>query len=217
VKHWILGIAVTAMLALPIGGWAEPSLVGPTGLVTVPTAGVLGMGQWNVGATGVRVDEGEDESIFYGNVGLLPRLELGFARDKLQGSEAETLLSGKVQLLGPLPGRITLSAGMIDITDQIDRSGYVVASHTLGAGVLTPRGQFSAPQVHLGVGSGGLDGLFGGLSVTVNGRTDVMAEYDGEDVNVGVRWPVVSNVGVSIALLDGLEDLAAGLSFSSPW
>lgn len=216
-RRLALGAALTILLAVASAAYAAPSLIGPTGMLVVPTAEVLGMTQWNVGATAVRADDASDETVYYANLGLMPRLELGIARDKFEGGEAETLLNGKMNVLGPLPGQVTLAFGMVDITDQIDRTTYVVATHDLGAGVLTPRGRFTRPQVHLGVGSGRFDGLFGAFSVTVSGRTNAMIEYDGDDLNLGVCWPVLDSVGLTLASLDGFDDLAASVSASSPW
>ena len=207
---------ILALLALPAMGSAAPSLTGPTGLILIPTAGTLGMTQWNVGATGVWAD-GSGSSVLYANVGLLAGLEAGFAREEMEDAEAETLLNAKLHLLSPPVGKLKLAAGMIDITDQIDRTPYIVLSHTLGAGVLTRVGPVALPQVHVGVGGGRLDGLFAGVSTTVNRRWNLMAEYDGENINVGVRTPVATNLEATVAILDGLDDVAAGLSFSSPW
>ena len=198
-------------------GWAAPSLLGPTGLVTIPTADVLGMGQFTVGLTAVAADEGEEETILYANTGLLPRLEAGFAREEFDDAETETLLNAKLRLLGPLPGKVSLAVGMSDITDQVDRSGYVVVSHTLGAGLLTRFGQVTTPEIHVGAGAGRFDGLFGGVSTTVDRRVGLMAEYDGDDINIGARMPVAPQLEATVAALDGLGDLALGLSFSSPW
>jgi hypothetical protein len=105
----------------------------------------------------------------------------------------------------------------VDLTGQIDRSVYLVASHDLGAGIVSPKGRLTKPQVHVGVGGGRFDGIFGGVSVTLGGKADVMAEYDGENVNLGVRWPLIPRVAVTAAALDGLDDLALGISLKSPW
>ena len=216
-RRFAAGIAAVLLACAASGAWAGPSLIGPSGLVTVPTAEVLGMTEWTVGGTAFLVSDGPDANVVYANVGLLPRLELGFARADVEGSEAETMLNGKVAVLGPLPGQVSVAAGVEDITDQVDRSAYVVLSHTLGAGLLMRRGKVTSPQAHVGGGGGRFDGLFAGLSVTLDGRVALMAEYDGEDVNVGARWPLVANLEATAAALDGLEDFAVGLSLTSPW
>jgi hypothetical protein len=213
----LIGVAVLLTVTLGASAWASPSLLGPTGLLRVPNADVLGMPQFAVGVTGVAADEEGDRTILYGTVGLLPNLELGVARYDIEGAEAETTLNGKLRVLGPLPGEVTLAVGMDDITDQLERSVYVVASHTLGAGVITRLGQVTSPQVHVGVGGGRLDGLFAGLSTTVARRVALMAEYDGDDVSLGARLPVAPRLEGTVAALDGLEEVALGLSFSSPW
>ncbi len=172
--------------------------------------------QWNAGASNVWVDGGPDESHIYANVGLLPRLEIGATRQELEDQEAETVFNAKYTFLG-LPGRIKLAAGMIDATDQLDRSAYVVLSHELGAGVVSPHGQFTMPMLHVGAGGGRFDGLFGGLSMVVGGKADVMAEYDGQDFNLGMRWPVIPKLSVTAAGLDAFDDFALGVSLQSPW
>jgi hypothetical protein len=209
-------IAVLALIAVPGGAWAGPSLVGPTGLLLVPTADVLGMSQWNAGGSAVWRDNDADVTVLYANVGLLPRLEVGFSHEDVRGAETETVVNAKYHVLG-LPAQVSVAVGGMDLTDQIDRSAYAVASHDLGAGILNPRGLLTNPRVHAGVGSGRFDDIFAGFSVTVSDRAHVLAEYDGDDVNLGVRWPVLEKVEVTAALVNGIDDFAAGLSVSSPW
>ena len=44
-----------------------------------------------------------------------------------------------------------------------------------------------------------------------------MAEYDGDDINLGATWPLLPNLTGTLAVLNGLDDLGAGLTLSSPW
>ena len=210
-------VALALALACSGAGWAASSLLGPTGLVLIPTADVLAMTQFSVGLTQVWADADQDETLVYANVGLLPKLEVGFTHEDFQNHESETILNAKVRLLGPLPGKVTLAGGVMDLTDQVDRSLYLVASHTLGAGLLTEFGQVTTPQLHVGIGGGQLNGLFAGVSTTVNRKLALMAEYDGDDINIGARLPVAPQLDANMALLHGLDDIAVGLSFSSPW
>jgi hypothetical protein len=217
VRRVLIGVAVLVTVTLCASAWASPSLLGPTGLLKIPSADVLGMSEFAVGITGVSADAHGDQTILYGTIGLLPDLELGVTRYDIEDAKTETTLNGKLRVLGPLPGEVTLAVGMDDITDQLDRSIYVVASHTLGAGILTRFGQVTSPQVHVGIGGGRLDGLFAGISTTVERRVGLMAEYDGNDFNFGARLPVAPHLEGTIAVLDGLDDVGLGLSFSSPW
>ncbi len=198
-------------------GWAASSLLGPTGLLKTPTADVLGMTEFTVGLTQVWADPHEDETLAYANVGVLPKLELGFTREDMEDERAESILNAKVRLLGPVPGEITVSGGVVDLTDEIDCSPYLVASHTLGAGLVTKFGEAAAPQLHIGLGGGRYDGLFGGVSTIVKRKVTLMAEYDGDDFNFGARMPVGPRLEATAAALDGMDDLAIGLQFSNPW
>jgi len=215
-RRLLLGVAVLALIVGASGAWADSSLLGPTGLVTIPTAETLGLLRWNVGGANIWAGSGPDESVVYANIGLLPRLELGFSRLEAEDAEAETVLNAKLRVVG-MPGKITLAVGAFDLTDQIDRSVYAVVSHDLGAGILSPKGQFTKPQLHFGVGGGRFDGIFGGISVTVGGKADVMAEYDSENLNLGVRWPLVPKVAVTAAALDSFDDFSLGVALNSPW
>ena len=196
---------------------AAPSLLGPTGLILTPTADILGMTEFDIGVSGIRSDDNGNETVVYGNAGVLPELEVGLSQDRLEHEDSQTLVNAKLRLFQPPLGRFTLSAGMIDMTDQINRTSYVVLSHAIGAGVITRVGPVTLPQVHIGIGNGRLDRVFGGVSTVVGRRVEVMAEYDGNHVNVGARVPLALKFSATVAGLDGLRDIAAGVSFSSPW
>lgn len=216
-RWFALAIAAALMLGGAADAQAGPSLLGPSGLLETPTAEALGMAQWNIGGTALWADEGADEDLVYGNVGLLSGLELGFTRYKVEDLDAETFMNVKLQVMESLPGKISVAAGLLDITDQIDRSPYVVASHDLGAGIVSPRGRFTRPQVHVGVGSGKYDGLFGAFSLMVGRQAQVILEHDSDEFNAGVRWSFPPNFGVTASLLNDFEDFAAAASVSSPW
>ncbi len=216
-RRLFIAVVVIHLMAIASGAWAQPSLIGPSGLMRTPTAATLDALQFNVGISNVWADGGPDESYVCASIGLTSRLELGVTRAELEDLEAETLLNIKLRFLGPIPGKITLAAGAIDITDQLDQSGYLVLTHEVGAGAISSGEPFTHPQVHLGAGSGQLDGLFGGLSVTYAGKTDLMLEYDGREFNMGLRHVLVPRLWLSAAALDTFDDLALGLHLASPW
>ncbi len=214
-----LFIAVLVVLLITLAGaaWAQPSLIGPTGLMRTPTAATLDALQFNVGITNMWADGGPDESYIYANVGLTSRLELGATRAELENLQAETFLNVKLRFLGPIPGKITLAAGAIDITDQVDQSAYVVVTHEVGAGAISTGEPFAHPQVHIGAGSGLLDGLFGGFSITYRGKTDLLLEYDGGEFNMGMRHMIFPRFYLCAASMDTFDDLALGVYLASPW
>jgi len=210
-------VAVLAVVAAgPTAAWSSSSLLGPTGLLLTPTAEVLGMSQWNAGGA-LLADDAEDVTALYANVGLFKGLEVGASRVKPEGGGAETFVNAKFLLPQPIPLKLSLAVGVVDITDQVDSTPYVVFSHMIGGGLILQQGAFSSPQVHVGIGGGQLDGIFGGISAKLKDRIDVMAEYDGDDIKLGAKFPLSANVQVTAAALDGLDDFGVGVSLSSPW
>ena len=147
VRRFLVAVVLVCLLAMGTSAWADSSLIGPTGLLRIPTADTLGMLQWNAGASQIWAGSGPDESYVYANVGLLPKLEIGATLLEIEDLDAETVLNAKYRFLG-LPGQITLAAGIIDITDQIDQSAYAVVSHELG----DPIGLSRALAVHVNCG-----------------------------------------------------------------
>ena len=184
-------LVLLALAALPAA--ASSSLLGPTGLLLIPTADALAATQWNVGGSSFSADE-EDVTAVYANMGLWKGLEVGASWFNGDDADSELLLNAKVRLPQPVPVKLSLAAGVMDITDAIDATPYLVASHMIGGGLVMRQGFCTAPQVHLGVGGGMLDGLFGGVSAVVAEKISVMAEYDGSDVNLGAKLPLAANV-----------------------
>lgn len=209
-------VAVLVLVVMPMMAWASPSLVGPTGLLLIPTAEVLDTARWNVGGSLVTGDGG-DVTALYANAGLFKGLEIGASRLKAEGGDAETFVNAKLRIPEPVPAKVSLAVGVIDVTDQVDSTPYLVLSHMIGGGLILQQGAFSAPQVHVGLGGGQLDGLFAGLSAKVKDKLDVMAEYDGSNINLGAKLPLGAKVEVTAAALDDLGTFGLGLSFSSPW
>ena len=210
-------LVAAALVALPVVASASPSVFGPTGLVTIPTADVVGMTRWNAGITAVELDQGNDLTLICGNFGITPSLELGVTREKPEGHSAETLINAKYRVLQPILGGTSLSIGAIDATDQLDSTPYVVLSHDIGAGYVFKQGEITSPQLHIGVGGGMLDGVFAGVSATIKDKISVMAEYDSDDINLGVRFALAPKLEGGVYAFDGLDDLGFGLNFSSPW
>jgi hypothetical protein len=204
------------IVALSTGALGSASVLGPTGLLLIPTADSLGMAQWNVGGS-VLSEDGLDLTALYANYGVSNGLEIGAARVSPEHESSETILNAKFRLPQPVPVKLDLAVGMADITDEFERTTYLVASHTFGAGLIPKNNLMNAPRLHLGIGNGRLDGLFGGVSATLVNRVDVMAEYDGSHFNLGARLPLAHHLDVTAAGLDGLSDFGVGLTLSSPW
>jgi len=91
VRRFLVAVVLVCLIAGGASAWADPSLVGPTGLLRIPTAQSLGMLQWTAGASQVWAASGPDESYVYANVGLLPKLEIGATRQEFEDQQAETV------------------------------------------------------------------------------------------------------------------------------
>ena len=222
VRGILFVLVVLGLCALPMGAWGSPSLLGPTGLLLTPTADTLGMAQFNLGASWLTPDS-VDETVLFADAGVLPGLEVGMTQEKLEGVEAHTLLNAKFRVpLGiagavATPLKFSLAVGGFDLTDEDQRSTYVVASHTLGAGLLPSVGGVSPPQLSVGYGAGRFDDhVFGGISFDCS-RSKLVAEYDGANVNVGAKIPLAPKLEATVAGLDGVRNYALGMSFCSPW
>jgi hypothetical protein len=223
---WLTCLAALALglFVLPVA--AAPSLGGYTGLLFVPTASTLGNTDYNFAYFSLGDHEGDNSHVWTGNFGFKGGFELGIARVKsgcdyeLKGAQAqdgyfsscgieETLLNAKYnfrpQTSAHKPG---LAIGVIDATGEIDTTAYVVATQSL-ANVYKP----NRPQLHVGIGSGMLDGFFAGISTSYSKLT-LMGEYDTHNVNLGARYAVNNEIRLHAGWIDGLDSLAVGASFN---
>lgn len=202
-------------LCLAIGPvWAAPSFFGYTGLVRVPTADALGRDDYNVAAFGLNLEEGADSNIYAANLGLAEYLEVGFARVKPEDESGETYLNAKYRFSGEEQGRPAVAAGVIDFTDEVDTTVYVVMGRALRGGQRTSQGVISSPRIHFGVAGGQLDGVFGGVSAVLAERIMLMVEYDTADVNIGARLALSDEIRAHVGTFDGFDDLGVGLSYN---
>jgi hypothetical protein len=205
----VLAVILTAGALTPAN--AAPSLFGYTGLLVVPSADALDEKDWNVGYWTLNVEEGADEKIFVANLGVGEGTEVGFARVNPDMGPNDTVLSGKYRFQPEDWHKPALAAGVFDVTDEMDTTVYLVASK-----MLNPVGEGGPlqPRVHVGIGGGVLDGLFGGVSAVMGDRLTVIAEYDSNDVNFGGRLAVGGGVRVHAGWINDLDDIAIGASYN---
>jgi len=185
--------------------WVAPSFEGTTGLIRIPTADVTPDGHYVLGTSfipkqqtsGLHAGKSRSEPA-YATVGFLPNLELSLrltfypdvgshfdGRDVDWPYDLDRSLAAQYRLRrqhGWLPA---LGVGMQDInvgedSSKVGRAAYLVASHQHG-----PLG------LHLGTGTGRFEGVFGGVELDLGNRVRLLAEYDAEDFNAGLRvhWP----------------------------
>jgi hypothetical protein len=205
---WLTCLAALALglFAMPVA--AAPSLGGYTGLLFVPTASTLGDTDYNIAYFSL----GDDSHVWAANLGMKGGFELGIARSKHSYccySTEETLLNAKYnfrpQTSAHKPG---LAVGVVDATGEEETTAYAVATQSL-----SPVYKPNNPQIHIGVGSGMLDGFFAGVSTTYSKLT-LMAEYDTHSVNLGARMAVGNDFRIHAGWINDLDDLAIGASFN---
>lgn len=188
---------------------AAPSINGSTGLINDPSADVLREGQFSLGY--YHLKEG-GAGVF--NTNIAPGVEVGVAGFRYDNSDGnKTMVNAKVGLINETVLAPGLSIGVEDIGAQDERSAYAVASKTLPLGF----------RVHLGVGNGRYDGVFGGIEKTINPlgvltgnnafpATTLIAEYDGKKYNYGARMSIIPGLKVDAGWRD--HDLYLGMSFT---
>ena len=203
-------IGVGLVIGAVIPATATPSFLGYTGLVNIPTADSLSMGEYNAAAFFAGGDGGNDTVIAAGNLGIIAGLEGGVAYVNPDEGSDELLLNAKWRIRSEGTVMPAIAVGMADIGDQIDSTPYLVLSKGLA-----PVGRkILNPQVHVGVGDGLLDGFFAGASVDIAKTTTLMAEYDGRDVNFGARFAISPELRIHAAGFDGFDDFGVGISYT---
>ena len=203
---YLLVLFVLAIVSSPVA--ATPAYFGYTGLMLTPTADTLKMGGANFGA--VFLNNDNNNTFLSGNVGLLDSLEVGAALVSQEHGDSNGIINAKFRLLKETVATPALAVGWSDLTDQLDSTPYVVASKSLpliGKALL-------APRLSVGVGGGRLDGLFAGLSAELGSRTQLMVEYDTNDLNFGVQFAAGQGLRLQAGLIGG-DSLGLGINYNA--
>jgi len=197
-------IVISTLVAMP-AAYALPSYRGYTGLVMIPTADALNKGDWNAG---VFFEDVASETVndFIANYGIARQFEIGFDRfRKNTDSSGQTLLNFKYEFLTESMSRPAVGAGVVDLTNDLETSVYVVASKTVGDCPKCWRGEYITPRIHVGFGGGMFQSLFAGASFWLGNRVGFTGEWDSSNVNVGARFRITPDwtvYGAGINLTD---------------
>ena len=203
-------VVLTPTIGLGTMAVSAPSLLGPTGLLFTPTSETLKTGQANAS---ISIVNDADEAAYGFNVGVSNNLEVGFTR--LWSND--TIINAKYNLTREDAKKVGVSLGVIDVTDQLNSTFYVVGSKGLEVSDLYGIDNF---RVNLGISSGDsdagvpLDGLFGGISFTVAKSVTLMLEGDGDSLNFGARAKLGRNFDVTAGVVGDNSDLAVGASYT---
>lgn len=204
----ILALAVFVMNPVSAG----QAFGGYSGLLLTPTAEALSQGEMSLGIYGVDADGG-DVTVYAGTVGLAKGIEVGYDRVKPDGSSGEDYFNAKYRFAPETNPTIAVAVGVLDIFDEVDSSPYVVLGKTISVMEEPAFGEVDALRVTVGVGSGRLDGVFGGVSAVLGQRLTLMGEYDTENVNFGARFAISDEFRLHAALFDG-DNFGYGLSWN---
>jgi hypothetical protein len=197
-----------ALLATLTAAWAiaapAPSFLGPTGLIRIPTTEVAALDQAS-GILGVYTDA--SVTVIGVNYGIRPDAEVGFTRT----TGPATTLNAKYAWRAENGNKPAVSIGVLDFTDQGDPTLYGVAGKAF---VMENPGKLSNLRGYAGLALGGSnDGIFLGGSVQYEENWTAMAEYDTNDINLGVRYTAPKGLMGTVAIIGGGDDIALGASY----
>lgn len=217
-RYVAVTIACCALIAAAVApGSAVPSFRGYTGLIKIPTADTLGLGQWNVGVMTEDIDDFDATDIF-ANYGIAENLEVGFNafEGELGVDDRSTLLNAKYTFRPETAGQPGLAVGITDATDDIDTTPYFVLSKSLYGLLEYWEGEIVNLRGHIGIGGGQLDGLFMGLSAFLGNQFSIQVEWDSDDLNLGARFAPIPGLRIHGAVFDpgGGSDVGLGLSYT---
>lgn len=192
---------------------SEPNLEGIGGLINTPDAtatedGLLYFGfAENKNFTDNPLFHGLTQRSWYFNIGFLPNLELSARVAQLPafqetgipgfGDRKEREASVKFQLLAEKGSMPAFALGAADVGggERSQRGYYAVAGKTVYKNV----------SATLGVGTDKFEGVFGGVRWQAMDRFELLAEYDTQGFNAGVRFSPLDWLTLSAANLDGDE------------
>jgi hypothetical protein len=199
------------------------SFQGLPGIIDIPTATMVPPGSVDV-AFNIKSDlnvlqsKPDEQLNFTFAVGLLPRVTIG-GRGTETNPDQSRDISANLQLLLLQEGIWwpAIAVGFQDISggNAIFESNYLVASKSFLGRV---RG-----TVGFGTGPDTLEGVFAGVEFALNRFITLMGEYDGDDINTGIRlFPLpkkfeaygVPRPTVDLIWQDG-NDFAWGISLRS--
>ncbi len=199
------------LLGVVVSGWCHPSFNGYTGLFYIPTADVLSADSWSAGVFSVDLDAVFPDRYCFG-YGFPGSIEVNVVKYVPDKGEKETVISGKYQIFPETPGKAALAVGIFDITKEMQTTVYVVASRTLGGPFEVKKRRVFETIGHIGIGGGGLEGIFAGIEFVLGPSFRVMGEYDTSDFNIGARILINNQVSLTGAVFD-FDKLGVGISF----
>ncbi len=205
------GLVLTLIIGLAMAAVAAPNLLGPTGLLNIPTADTLRDDEYNVSAFNI---DGVDPIVYSFNFGVRDNLEAGFTR----GADKLTTVNLKYNFKPMTEKNAGISMGILDATNQVNTTIYTVMGKAISTEALYG---ITNLHLHAGLASGKsgeqrpLNNLFFGANFDVQNKLTVMLEYDGDNFNYGGRFALTKSVLLEAGSAGDEHDLVLGASFNS--
>lgn len=231
-RFYVVTVLLLIVLAISVSAvYAAPSFRGYTGLIKIPTADTLNLGQWNVGIMTENVSDFNANDIF-ANYGIADNLEVGFNSFQRAGAHIEdgnaddendttrqTMLNAKYAFAPETEAKPGIAVGVIDITNDVDTTPYVILSKSLGNCLRLWNGEITNFRGHIGLGGGQFDGVFVGFSAFMGNRFSFQFEWDSRDPNIGARFTPIPDLRLHAALFDvgGRDDIGLGISYTKAY
>lgn len=190
---------------------AAPSMTGSTGMIRIPTADSLRLGQFSAGYYGW-----ENQSVAVAGFGLPRGIELSAAAPWQSGRSQDWTVNAKFNLNQEALLYPAVSLGIEDIEGKGRRSVYGVISKTLPFGF----------RIHIGTGTGRFDGMFGGLEKVLNPTpirqkqvgfpvTSLLIEMDGYKMNYGLRFRLAKGLRLDAGWQGRNERIYWGINYTN--
>ena len=217
--HVQRGIWLVVFMVVAAGAaLGSPSFRGYTGLVVIPTAHVLDVGEYDFGIMTEDTAVSHASDIF---ATYSPRenLEVGINSFQPAGSNARRpLLNAKYLLAHETDETASVAVGLVDFTNEVEASAYAVASKS----IIRHASIFNSDvgiRGNIGFGFGGFDALFVGLSVFAGNRIMLSAEWDSKNTNLGFRFTPIKGLRLHTAILDfgNTDHIGLGISFTKSY
>lgn len=188
----LTGVGTLLVLSLALGQ-VEPrgenpairvnTLLGPTGLITVPTSTTTRVERFQLGTA-----FGKDVRTVSLNWGIFDSIEVGGAVVDRNNQNNKVIATAKVTIIPQNFDWLELGFGTIDPFDAIDNTVYGMASVNVRVPTEAPE-QVVGLRLHLGYGTGIYrDKVIGGGEVFLGRQFAAIVEYNGVDTNAALRY-----------------------------
>jgi len=198
-----------SLLTAPVA--AAPTLTGSTGMIYIPTADVLQVGQFSTGYY-----YRQDHGLAVAAAGLPAGVEVSAAAPWNAATSDAWTVNAKYNLNQEALLIPAVSIGIEDIGGSRQRSVYGVLSKALPYGF----------RVHIGAGTGRFEGLFGAVEKVLNPTslrkkasgfpvTTLIVEMDGVKMNYGARLSLAHGLRLDGGWLGRDEKVYLGLTYTN--